>query len=138
MQMTRKLGEDRKANRPGHLAEIVHAYNATHSTVTRYSLYNLMFGCRPSLPVDIFFSTLRSAEGPRQGNSAKHVDAYIATVRDCLRTTLQEALAQSIAEAQKQKWYYEWKAGTIGLKPGNLILVKADTFQEKRKIKDRF
>ena len=29
MQMIRKLGEDKKANWPGHLAEIVQAYNAT-------------------------------------------------------------------------------------------------------------
>ena len=42
-----------------------------------------------------------------------------------------------MAEAQKQKWYYDWKIGFIGLKPGNLILVKIDTFQGKKKIKDR-
>ena len=29
MHMIRKLGEDKKANWPSHLAEIVHAYNAT-------------------------------------------------------------------------------------------------------------
>ena len=29
MWMIGKLGEDEKANWPGHLAEIVHAYNAT-------------------------------------------------------------------------------------------------------------
>ena len=44
MRMIRKLGKDKKANWPGHLAEIVHAYNATHSTMTRYSLHYLMFG----------------------------------------------------------------------------------------------
>ena len=44
MQMIRKLGEDKKADWPSHLAEIAHAYNATHSTVTRYSLHYLMFG----------------------------------------------------------------------------------------------
>ena len=33
MQMIGKLGEDKKANWPGHLAEIVHAYNATSSAV---------------------------------------------------------------------------------------------------------
>ena len=33
MQMIGKLGEDKKADWPGHLAEIVHAYNATQSTV---------------------------------------------------------------------------------------------------------
>ena len=43
MQMIGKLGEDEKANWPSHLAEIVHAYNATHSAVTGYSLYYLMF-----------------------------------------------------------------------------------------------
>ena len=35
--MIRKLGEDKKANWPGHLAEIVHTYNATWSTMMGYS-----------------------------------------------------------------------------------------------------
>ena len=44
MQMIRKLGEDKKADWLSHLAEIVHTYNATHSTVMGYSLHYLMFG----------------------------------------------------------------------------------------------
>ena len=44
MRMIGKLGEDKKANWPGDLAEIVHAYNATHFAMTRYSLHYLMFG----------------------------------------------------------------------------------------------
>ena len=51
MRMIRKLGKDKKANWPGHPAEIVHAYNATHSAVTRYNLHYLMFGQRPRFPV---------------------------------------------------------------------------------------
>ena len=43
MHMIGKLGEDKKAIWPSHLAEIVHAYNATQSAVTRYSLHYLMF-----------------------------------------------------------------------------------------------
>ena len=39
MHMIGKLGEDKKANWPSHLAEIAHAYNASHSTVTGYSLH---------------------------------------------------------------------------------------------------
>ena len=39
MRMIGKLGKDKKANKPGHLAEIVHAYNATHSIMTGYSLH---------------------------------------------------------------------------------------------------
>ena len=63
--MIGKWGEDKKANWPNHLAEIVHAYNATQSTVMGYSLHNLMFGNRPRLPVDFYFPILRSAEVPK-------------------------------------------------------------------------
>ena len=90
MQMIRKLGEDKKANWPSHLAEIVHAYNATHSTVTRYSPHYLMFGCRPRLPVDFYFPTIGSSEGPMREASTKCVDNYIASVQERLRTTLWE------------------------------------------------
>ena len=43
MCMIRKLGEDKKADWPSHLAEIVHTYNATQSVVTGYSPHYLMF-----------------------------------------------------------------------------------------------
>ena len=49
MHMIQKLGEDKKADWPSHLAEIAHAYNTTQSTVTRYSPHYLMFGQRPRL-----------------------------------------------------------------------------------------
>ena len=61
---------------------------------------------------------------------------YVATVQDQLRTTLWEAQAQSMAEAECQKWYYDWKIGRVNLKPGNLVLVRADAFKGKRKIRD--
>ena len=138
MQMIWKLGEDEKVDWPGHMAEIVHAYNTTSSTVMGYSPHYLMFGHRPRLPVDFYFPILRSTEEPRRGTSTNHVNEYITTIRDHLRTTLQEAQAWSMVEAQRQKWYYDQKVGAIGLKPGDPILVKADAFQRKRMIKDRW
>ena len=136
MWLTGKLGEDKKANWPGHLAEIVHAYNATRSAMMGYSPHYLMIGCRPRLPFDFYFPTFRSAEVPMRGASAKHVDKYMVTVHNQFGAALQEAQAQSTAEAQQQKQYYDWKIGVVDLKPGNLVLVKADTFKAKRKIKD--
>ena len=65
--MIGKLGEDKKADWPSHLAEIVHAYNATRSTVTGYSPHYLMFGRRPRLPVDFVFPTVGSNEAPTRG-----------------------------------------------------------------------
>ena len=63
---------------------------------------------------------------------------YIASVRDRLRSTLQEVQAQSTIEAHLQKQYYDRKIGAVNLKPGNLVLVKADAWKGKRKIKDRW
>ena len=63
---------------------------------------------------------------------------YVASVRDQLRSTLREAQAQSTTEACQQKQYHNRKIGTVNLKPGNLVLVKADAWKGKRKIKDRW
>ena len=68
---------------------------------------------------------------------ARHVDVYVASVRDRLRTALWEAQAQSTAEACQQKWYYNRKIGTVNLKPGNLVLMKVDAWKGKRKIRDK-
>ena len=70
--------------------------------------------------------------------SIKCVDEYIASIWDRLRTTLWEVQAQSMAEACQQKQYYDRKIGAVNLKPGDLVLVKADAFKGKRKIKDRW
>ena len=68
-QMIGKLGEDEKADWLSHLAEIVHAYNATQSAVTGYSPHYFMFGHRERLPVNFYFPTFRSTKVPRQGTS---------------------------------------------------------------------
>ena len=68
--------------------------------------------------------------------SATCVDEYMATVHDWMRATLQEAQAQSMAEVQWQKWYYDQRIGAMDLKPGDLVLVKADAFKWNRKIRD--
>ena len=138
MHMIRKLGEDKKADWPSHLAEIAHAYNATQSAVTRYSPHYLMFRCRPRLPVNFVFPTVGSNKAPMREASTKHVDVYIASVWDRLRTILWEVQTQSTVEAHRQKRNYNRKIGVVNLKPGNLILVKADAFKGKRKIKDRW
>ena len=138
MHMIGKLGEDKKADWPSHLAEIAHAYNATWSAVTGYSPHYLMFGWQPRLWVDFVFPTIGSNEAPMRDASAKHVDVYTASVQDRLRTALWEAQAQLMVEACRQKWYYNRKIGAVNLKPGDLVLVKADAWKQKRKIKDRW
>ena len=107
MHMIGKLEEDKKANWPSHLAEIVHAYNSTRSAVTRYSPHYLMFGWRPRLPVNFVFPTVGSNEAPMREVSTRSVDVYIASVRDRLRSAPWEVQAQSTVEAHQQKQYYD-------------------------------
>ena len=97
-----------------------------------------MFRCKPRLPVNFVFPIIGSNEAPTREASAKHVDKYVASIWDRLRTTLWEAQAQSIMEACQKKWYYDRKIGAVNLKPGDLVLVKVDAFKGKRKIKDRW
>ena len=70
--------------------------------------------------------------------SVRSVDMYVASVRDRLRSTLLQVQAQSTTEACQQKQYYNRKIGAVNLKPGDLVLVKADAWKRKRKIKDRW
>ena len=70
--------------------------------------------------------------------SAKHVDMYLASIWNRLRTAVWEVQAQSTVEACRQKWYYNRKIGAVNLKPGDQVLVEADAWKGKRKIKDRW
>ena len=90
------------------------------------------------LLVNFVFPTVCSNEAPTREASVRHVDKYVASVCDRLRTTLQEVQAQSMVEAHWQKQYYDRKIGTVNLNPGDLILVKVDACKGKRKIKDRW
>ena len=37
--------------------KLIHAYNCTRNSATRFSPYYLMFGCKPHLPIDLIFGT---------------------------------------------------------------------------------
>ena len=126
MCMIGKLGEDKKADWPSHLAEVLHAYNATESAVTRCSPHYLMFGQWPRLLVNFVFPNVGTNESPTREASTRSVDMYVASVRDRLRSALCEVQAQSTMEACQLKQYYDRKIGAVNLKPGNLVLVKAD------------
>ena len=56
-RMIAKLDNRRRRKWPKHLGSITHAYNSTRPQITGYSLYFLMMGCRPRLPIDLLFPT---------------------------------------------------------------------------------
>ena len=90
-----------------HIGSIIIAYNLTRSLVTRYSLYFLMFGRRPQLPINLLF--------PTRGTQAFTctIDEYIASLYDRLRKSLVIAQDCAVKEAQRQKRLYDRKVGAV-------------------------
>ena len=113
MRMIGKLVQNKKADWPNHLAEIVQAYNSTRSSITGYSPHFLMFGRRPHLPVDFYFPTQRDLPQP------KDMDGYVTKLQIRLKEALREVEAQSAQEAQRQKRHYDRKIGSVDLEPGD-------------------
>ena len=130
-RMIGKLDPEKRKKWPAHIGSIIIAYNSTRSLVTGYSLYYLMFGRRPQLPIDLLFPMHRT-------QMLTHtIDEYMASLYDCLRDSLAIAQDCAIKEAQRQKRLYDHKVGAIELRPGDHILVCLDAFRgQRRKLKN--
>ena len=130
--MIGKLEEDRKACWSKHLPELLLAYNATHSAVTGYSPYYLLFGRGPRIPVDYLFPTLR--DSPHQTK----MEVSVVAMQKRLKEAFTVARHQTSEEVARQCRYYDCKAGAVALQPGDVVMVHTDGFVGKRKVKDRW
>ena len=129
IRMMGKLEKDKKACWSEHLPELLMAYNATHSTVTGYSPYYLLFSRRPRIPVDYLFPTLH--DSPHQTK----MEVSVTAMRKRLKEAFAEARCLTSKEAANQCCYYDCKAGAVALQPGD-IMVRTDGFVGKQKVKD--
>ena len=128
--MIGKLAADKKAQWEQHLLKLLQAYNSMQSAVTGYSPHYLTFGRHPCLLVDFYFLTMGTHACLCQ------VPACVEEVRRCFKEAKTEAQHQSNCKVDWQKHYYDRAMSTIQLMPGDIVLMKADTFQSKRKVKD--
>lgn len=114
-----------------HIAPLVHAYNCTRHESTGVSPFELMFGRKPRLPIDLVFGT--HVEPEKQ----PHTD-YIQDLQKRLKNSYD--LVQKAAEEarDKQKKYYDEKARASDLGIGDKVLVKILAHDGKHKIADKF
>ena len=124
------LSHDKKAQWEQHLPELLQAYNSTQSAVTGYLPHYLMFGRHPCLPVDYYFLMMSAFE------HSHRVPAYVMEVRRRFKEAYAEAHLQTNCETRKQKRYYDRSTSTAQLVPGDVVLMKNDTYQAKWKAKD--
>ena len=101
IHMIGKLEEDKKACWSEHLLELLLAYNATCSAVTRYSPYYLLFGRRSRIPVDYLFPTLR--DSPHQTK----MEVSVVAMQKRLKEAFAVARCLTSEEANKQHCYYD-------------------------------
>ena len=130
IHMIGKLEEDKKACWSEHLPQLSMAYNATHSAVTGYSLYYLLFGRRPRIPVGYLFPTL--CDSPHQTK----MEVSVAAMQKRLKEAFAVARCLTSKEVAKQCCYYDCKAGAVALQPGDIVMVQTDGFVGKWKVKD--
>ena len=115
--MVGKLEEDKKACWSEHLPELLLAYNDTHSAVTGYSPYYLLFGRRSRIPVDYLFPTLH--DSPHQTKMKVSVVAMQKRLKEAFAVTRH----LTSEEAAKQRCYYDHKAGAVALQPRDVVMV---------------
>ena len=91
-----------------------------------------MFGRHPRLPVDYYFPMVSTFK------CSCHVPTYVVEVRRYFKEAYAKAHLQTNCKARKQKRYYDRTTSTVQLVPGNVVLMKNDVYQGKRKVKDRW
>ena len=122
LRMIGKLYRNKKAQWEQHLLELLQAYNSTRLAVTSYLLHYLMFGRCPRLPDDYYFPMVSAYE------HSHHMPVYVTEVQRHFKEAYTEAHLQTNCEAEKQKCYYDRATSTAQLVPGNIVLMKNDTF----------
>ena len=128
--MIGKLSQDEKANWPKHLPELIQAYNDTRSAIMGYSPHYLLFGYHPRFLIDLHFPKIWK-------RCVVHVD-FVAMLQQHLSEALNEVHRQNVLEAHWQKQNYDWHSGTVVLKPGDVVLLKMDSYMGRRKTKNKW
>ena len=132
IRMIGKLEQDKKGHWSEHLPEMLAAYNGTRSAVTGYSPYFLLFGRKSRMPVNCLFPTL--CDSPHQAK----MEVSVAAMQKRLKEAFAVARHLTSQEAARQRRYYDRKAGAVALQPGDVVMVRADGFVGKRKVKGRW
>ena len=80
--------------------------------------------------MDCLFPTLH--DSPHQAK----MEVFVAAMQNRLKEAFAVARHLTSQEAARQRHYYDRKAGAVTLQPGDVVMVCADGFVGKRKVKD--
>ena len=130
--MLGKVTASKKEAWSSYLDTCVFAYNTSWHESSKFSPFELMFGRRATLPIDI---DVRKA-GPEQILS-KYVDAdepeHFTRLQEERQKRLEEAKANILAAQEKQKEYFDKKHACPECYKVSVLVLKKDFLRKKRK-----
>ena len=132
INMLGTLPEKPKSTWGEQVPTLVHAYNCTKNNMTDFSPYNLMFGRKPHLPIDILFGT-NTAD--LKGNTSTK---YVENLKQRIEWAYKTANEVVKREQEQNKWHYDRKIRGTQLKVGDKALLKHTAFKGKHKIQDKW
>lgn len=131
MDMLGTLDPQEKSRWHEHVDAMTHAYNCTRHDSTGYSLYFLMYGRHPRLPIDLVLGLPESAEPCGYSE-------YVQARLDCLSNAYDKANQMSRHAKEQQKEQYDRRAKPHEFKPGDWVLIKVCHVEGRQKLGDRW
>ena len=125
------LPNDAKKRWQDWVPTLTHAYNCTTSKTTGFSLYFLIYGREPRLPIDIEY-------GVSLTDSYSDCKSYAAKLEYCLKWAYEAAQKYIDKETARYKKYYDKNFRCAILRKGDLILVRINKFGTDHKIADKW
>ena len=132
LSMLGTLREKEKSHWRDYVKPLTHAYNCTKNDVTGFSPYELMFGRRPRLPVDIAFGL------PVQGGASKSHSQYVKNLKTHLEESYQIVVKNSAKVAERNKKRFDRVVRESTLQEGDHVLVRNLRLRNKHKLADKW
>ncbi|XP_049334999.1 uncharacterized protein LOC125802000 [Astyanax mexicanus] len=132
LNMLGTLKDKEKSHWSDFVKSLVHAYNCTKNEVTGFTPYELMFGRRPRLPVDIAFGL------PLEKNQNQSHSQYMTVLKAHLEESYRLATQAAAKIAHKNKVKFDKRVTESTLNVGDRVLVRNVRIRGKHKLSDKW
>jgi len=116
LSMLRTLEETQKPNWKDYLNKVVHAYNSTVHESTGFSLFFLLFGREPTLPIDLMF--------PREQANPQCHTGYAEKWQESMQQAYNIALENMRKAGERGQKHYNQRAWSSVLELGDHVLIR--------------